>query len=175
MFEVWKDVVGYEGIYKVSDKGQVKSDNGILTLTESRGYLYVNLFKNGKRKTKLVHRLVLESFLGPCPPGMEVRHFPDRRGSNCKLSNLSYASHQVNCADQVFHNTLRIGSMNGRSKIDEVEAAKIVEYYSSGDFTQEELGTMFGMSFRAIGYIVSGRTWSHATKVLQKKSLLRKE
>ena len=70
--EVWKDVVGYEGLYKVSNKGNVFSvgrrdsrgvkRGGIILKPRysGNGYLQVDLRNNGKRKTKYIHRLVTE-------------------------------------------------------------------------------------------------------------------
>ena len=70
--EVWKDVAGYEGLYKVSDKGNIYS----VERKDSRGqkcggrtlkprydkddYLRVTLYKDGKEKKKVIHRLVAE-------------------------------------------------------------------------------------------------------------------
>lgn len=69
--EQWKDVVGYEGKYQVSDWGNVKCLNYKRTgktkllkpAKNGRGYLQVVLFKNGKPKHKFVHRLVAEAFV----------------------------------------------------------------------------------------------------------------
>lgn len=85
----WMPVVGYEGLYEVSDRGDVRSlkrprktyltrhgKELVLTWFEGRalspsadkdGYLKVSLSKNGKSKVFRVHRLVLESFVGACP------------------------------------------------------------------------------------------------------------
>lgn len=73
--EVWRDVIGFEGLYKVSDKGNVYSVGrvssqgkkcGGLTLKPrptTQGYLQVILCKNGINKHKFIHRLVAEAFI----------------------------------------------------------------------------------------------------------------
>ena len=70
--EYWKPVVGYEGLYEVSNWGRVKSipRNGTVKyarilkpVTNRYGYSYVILCKNGKVKSFLVHRLVAEAFI----------------------------------------------------------------------------------------------------------------
>jgi len=67
-----------------------------------RGHLMVCI---GRRNRRLVHRLVLEAFVGPCPPGMECRHFPDRDPSNNQLVNLQWGTPAENYADSVVHGT----------------------------------------------------------------------
>ena len=71
MNEEWKDIKGYEGKYQVSNLGRIKSLNYNHTKKEKildikprkDGYMYVGLFKNGKRKSFKVHRLVAEAFI----------------------------------------------------------------------------------------------------------------
>ena len=105
--EVWKDVVGYEGLYKVSDRGNVFSVerislNGrkiggiILKPKYNRaGYLRVNLCKNGKVKSKLIHRLVTEAFI-PNPKKLPQVNHKDENPSNNELSNLEWCDARYN-------------------------------------------------------------------------------
>jgi len=97
--EVWKDVAGYEGIYQVSDLGNVKSLNyhrerreKLLHPSEDKnGYLIVLLYKNGKRKLRKVHQLVAEAFLtneGNLP---SINHKDENKRNN-RASNLEYCS-----------------------------------------------------------------------------------
>lgn len=100
--EEWRPVVGYEGLYMVSDLGRVKSvprkwaKGGILKpAPDRRGYLRVDLSKNGKKETCRVHILVMRAFKGKCPTGHEVDHINFKRDDN-RLSNLSYQPKEVN-------------------------------------------------------------------------------
>ena len=73
--EIWKPVVGFQGLYEVSNHGRVKRINigrdsreKLLKATPNKlGYMLVGLHREGKSNTRRVHRLVLEAFIGPCP------------------------------------------------------------------------------------------------------------
>lgn len=65
----------------------------------SRGYCVVNLDCSGLNKTRFVHQLVLEAFVGPKPDGMEACHYPDHDKSNNALRNLRWDSHAENMGD----------------------------------------------------------------------------
>ena len=105
--EIWKDVAGFEGLYQVSDKGNVYSvgqkrvqgrKRGGRMLKPghtSRGYLQVNLHKNGKRKTRTVHRLVAETFL-PNPNGLSQVNHRDEDKDNNNVENLEWCTSEYN-------------------------------------------------------------------------------
>jgi hypothetical protein len=101
MEEIWKDVVGYEGVYKVSNLGNVKTKTGRIRkhrLTTD-GYPYVTLIKNGKRKDKSIHRLVATAFI-PNPENLPVvRHLDDCR-TNFQISNLCWGTTKQNMMDK---------------------------------------------------------------------------
>lgn len=106
MCEKWKDVVGYEGIYQVSDKGQVRrtlagkgTRCGILkqgcrvvhTSVGGLTYRFVILSYKGVTKNKSVHRLVAEAFI-PNPEGKPTVNHKDGDGENNVASNLEWAT-----------------------------------------------------------------------------------
>ena len=120
--EVWKNVKGYKGFYKVSTFGRVKSVSRyvkhwrgglmyrrgvVLKYGWANGYPTVQLSKDGVTHCRTVHSLVLETFVGPCPEGMEARHFPDRTKTNNRIWNLSYCTPRRNQRDRRFHKTDR--------------------------------------------------------------------
>jgi len=77
LIERWKVIKNYEGLYEISDSGNIYSyhrDKLLKLSKEGAGYLVANLCKNGKAKTYHVHRLVLEAFIGPCPNDKEANH-----------------------------------------------------------------------------------------------------
>ena len=105
--EIWKDVVGYEEFYKVSNKGNVRSvarkdsigrkcgGRVLKPLNHRHGYLQVDMYKNGKVKRKYIHRLVAEAF-NPNPKGfLEINH-KDENKSNNELSNLEWCTREYN-------------------------------------------------------------------------------
>lgn len=108
--EEWRSVIGYEGFYEVSNFGRVrriKPARGAVpgrilkpTIRKRYGYHMVNLYKNNVSTVFLVHRLVLEAFVGPAPPNTEGCHF-DGDGSNNDLDNLRWASSSENNYDMV--------------------------------------------------------------------------
>lgn len=96
--EVWEDVKGYKGLYKVSSMGNVKSliTGKILKPGKDRyGYLYVQLCKDGRRKNYRVHRLVAQAFLNPVAGKDIVNHLDEVKTSN-HYSNLEYCTHKEN-------------------------------------------------------------------------------
>lgn len=111
MTERWLPVPGFEGFYQVSDQGRVRavahrhgSPRSLLAATpDSVGYRSVKLRKPGVREVRRrVHRLVAAAFIGPCPPGQEVRHL-DGDKLNCLLVNLAYGTRSENQRDTVSH------------------------------------------------------------------------
>ena len=104
MEEIWKDIVGYEGKYQVSNLGRVKSivwksvkKDTIFSIWKNRnGYCMVSLRKNGKKTGYLVHRLVYEAFNGTIPEGMQVNHISEDKNDN-RLENLNLLSAGDNC------------------------------------------------------------------------------
>lgn len=99
----WRPIKGFEGLYEVSNLGQVKSLNynrtkeaKILRLCKNKdGYLCVHLHKNGKGYAKKVHRLVTAAFI-PNPEGKtEVNHI-DGNKTNNRVENLEWATHSEN-------------------------------------------------------------------------------
>lgn len=105
--ELWKPVEGFEGLYEVSNYGEVKS----LERLDSRGrkvkekllspgktengYLFVNLSKNGIEKPVGIHRLVYSTFVGEIPPKWDVNHLDENKENN-HLENLDACSHGDN-------------------------------------------------------------------------------
>ena len=119
--EHWLPVVGKEPYYRVSDRAQIMSLHPrnygriLKTPVGNHGYPNVNLSVHGKRTLMLVHKLVAEAFLGPCPDGMEVRHL-DGVKTHCELSNLAYGTHSDNQWDQILHGTHANGSREACEK-----------------------------------------------------------
>lgn len=97
--EEWRDIPGYEGLYKVSDLGRVLSvrKNGLLKPGLSHGYKVVVLSADKKRSTIKVHQLVAMAFLEHKRCGMtKVVDHIDGDKENNKLSNLQILSHRGN-------------------------------------------------------------------------------
>ena len=123
MSERWLPVIGWEGLYEVSDQGRVRSLDRVLEQTDAYGNTYQRNFQgkvlrrkycakgphgrwctvmlgkgNAGRKYELIHRLVLTAFTGLCPPGMETAH-NDGNPENNSLKNLRWDTHSNNQLD----------------------------------------------------------------------------
>ena len=133
MTEIWKPVVGFEGLYEVSNLGRVRSLDRVLTSgsakrgyprkvrgvvlspqKHSAGYLHVRL----SGETRIVSWLVLEAFEGLRPKQHEVCHNNGDKLDN-RLSNLRYDTHVLNCADRVKHGSQRFGEDVRTAKLSE--------------------------------------------------------
>ena len=122
MTEIWKDIVGYEGLYQVSNLGNVKRLKGykgrgkgyiveehlIQPSINSRGYQNVILCKNGKTKTFSMHRLVAIAFLDNSDNLPEVNHKDEDKTNNCvdnlewcdRVYNNNYGTRNKKCSDK---------------------------------------------------------------------------
>lgn len=110
--ETWKPIPGYEGLYEVSDLGRVRSLDRVdrrgrfwlgRTLKPqlgTSGYLAVALSRHSCLKTRAIHRLVLEAFIGPCPKGLIGLHLNDIKTDN-RLENLRWGTYSENNYDSV--------------------------------------------------------------------------
>lgn len=179
--ETWKPIPIFPG-YEVSDHGRVRSfwkqsglgrgygrggkfvlslePQRILAQGKQRNRLTVCLRKNNKSHTRLVHRIVLLVFKGPCPKGMEACHNDGDEGNNC-LINLRWDTHKNNCADMVRHGTRIVGENHYQSKLSEKEVIEIKKLYSLG-YTKMALAKQFNVSSRNIFFIVNNNSWQHA-------------
>ena len=95
--ENWKDVPGYEGLYQISDFGNVKSliSNRLLKPSQDTfGYVRFNALKNKKSKTLRIHRLVMEVF-NPINSFMQVNHIDGNKLNN-RLNNLEWCTDSDN-------------------------------------------------------------------------------
>lgn len=108
--EIWKDVVGYEGLYEVSNLGNVRSVDFqgkkrirlLKQATIGDGYLHVNLCKNGVHKTGYTHRLVAQAFISNPERKPVVDHINTIRTDN-RLENLRWVTQRENVNHPITH------------------------------------------------------------------------
>ena len=129
MKEIWKDILGYEGYYQVSNFGNVKSmdriverkNNGtgnlplksrILSLnTYPRGYKRVTLRKNNISKSFFVHRLVAEAFI-PNPNNYPYVNHKDENPSNNHFDNLEWCINEYNIRNGKLGQRISLAKLN---------------------------------------------------------------
>lgn len=101
MKEIFKDIKGYEGLYQISNLGNVKrikKENYILCKPskDSRGYKQIVLTKDKKRKSFKVHRLVALAFIDNINNYKEINH-KDENKLNNNVTNLEWCTRKYNC------------------------------------------------------------------------------
>ena len=98
MMEEWKEIPGYEGLYEVSNMGNVRNvrRNKLLRLSKTNNrYIRVSLCKNGIKTGLTVHRLVTEAFL-PNPDNLPEVNHKDEDKTNNRVENLEWCDHKYN-------------------------------------------------------------------------------
>jgi hypothetical protein len=120
------------------------------------GHLFVNLASGGGKVPRPVHRLVLEAFAGPRPPGMICCHWDGDPGNN-RLGNLRWDTPKANSADALRHGRRACGAKVG-AKLTEQDVLDIRRLRADG-LTLTDLGARFGVSPGNVGAVVHGKTW----------------
>lgn len=171
--EVWKPVVGFEGLYEVSNMGRVKSlarivragsrsqpvrERILATPCVDPGYKMVNLHRRGHKAKRWVHSLVLEAFHGCRPTGCACRHMNGDPTDN-RAANLRWGSYAENSADQKRHGTAIRGERVGGARLHPRSVAEIKRQLPHN--TDIELGRLWGVARQTIHAIRTGRTWKH--------------
>lgn len=173
--EQWRDVVGYEGLYLVSDLGRVKSigyqRRGLILRPYCMPdrYPMVNLWRDGVKTNLLVHQLVDRAFNGPIPADLEVNHI-DGVKTNCARLNLERLTHAQN-VQHAFEHGLRQspkGMQHGSAVLtdDKVRAIRAAagQPDAHGRFRRgvmKELAATHGASRQGISDVLHGRSWTH--------------
>jgi len=177
--EEWKDVVGYEGKYIVSNFGRVSSiDRQVATkggslrvargkrlkaVKHKSGYMVIGLCDNGSMTQHTVHSVVAIAHIGPRPDGHEVCHKDNNRENN-SVENLRWGTKLENAEDKQAHGTEVIGERNGRAVLTEKCVISIIEMANNGR-AQCDLAKDFGVGRATINHILRGRSWNHVTGI----------
>jgi hypothetical protein len=124
------------------------------------GHLQVGLRVDGRLWQPFVHHLVLWEFVGPCPPGMQARHYPDPDPTNNFVANLQWDTQTNNQADRVEHGTTNRGEQGGQAKLKDPDIYEIFRLAREGR-SKVEIGKMFGVCDHTITDILYRKTWFH--------------
>ncbi len=157
--ENWLNVVDFEGIYEVSNFGNIRSSKNkqLKKITiDSNGRPYLGLWKNNKQKIVRPHKLVLEAFVGKAPQGMECCH-NDGNQQNNRLENLRWDTPKNNHADKLKHGTSNTGERCNWAKLTKAQVISI----RADIRTQKEIATEYRVQQSQISRIKNGVRWIH--------------
>lgn len=165
--EIWKDIDGYQGLYQISNLGNVKSlkrkgsriERILKPYRSKHGYLNVILRINNINKNYQVHRLVMESFVDNPEKKLTVNHL-DGIKSNNNLSNLEWNTYSENLK-HAFNIGLNsnVGIKNPRSKLNEKQV-RIIRSIGN-KMKQIDISDFFGVGRVAICNILNNKRWRH--------------
>ena len=161
-----KPIPGFPGYY-ASNEGRIWSCNGGCGrwLRPDRNkrdeHLRVTLSSSGKTYRRFVHRLILETFVGPCPPGMEACHGPDPDPANNRLENLRWDTAASNHREAVQQGRHPCGERHGRTKLTDQQVRQMIYTYRTGIFSMKEIATQYGVGTSTVHRIVTGKVWGH--------------
>ncbi|ADH03403.1 HNH endonuclease [Bacillus phage W.Ph.] len=151
--EEWKPVVGYEGLYEVSNQGNVRSlprivekSNGVKTTVKGkvmtkrlndRGYHEIKLSVGGKGAYKKLHRIVAMAFI-PNPENKEEVNHKDTDKLNNTVDNLEWNTHEENIRHAFANNLIdRKGEKGSNSKLTDDDVREIRKRKANGEHITE--------------------------------------
>ena len=173
MKEIWKDVVGYEGLYQVSNSGKIRSLSEQYYLQEKKpqvnnyGYLTVLLYKNCKQTRKTVHRIVAEAFL-PNPNCLPQINHIDENKKNNDVSNLEWCDALYNnqCYARNHPNLNRTGKRSKHKVLQLTLDGEVVKEWKNSRtiFVETEMSDWsISQCCRGIWKTAYGYKWQYAS------------
>lgn len=175
MTEIWKPIKGFEGLYEISNMGRLRSfykaTHGRFVVSnepqkirkanpDGNGYLGLCLKKNGKAYPKRIHRLVLITFVGDCPQGMEACHNDGIKTNNI-VNNLRWDTHRNNMViDGGARAIMQKGENNPSAKLTTETVLRIKEL-GRQKMLHREIGNLLSVSRRNVSRIIQGVRWAH--------------
>lgn len=162
--EMPQPIPGFLG-YFADTKGNIWSNKFFSKLNkmkqqEQKGYRSVTLTHKNRKCKRFVHRLILKTFVGPCPKGMESRHEDGIRHHN-NLSNLSWATLSQNQKDRVKHGTSNRGERCGTAKLTNLEVIEIKRLLEEDNMTQQHIADRYSVANSTICRINTGKNWRY--------------
>ncbi len=163
MIEEWRDVVGYEGKYKVSNMGNVYGKKYEKLLTphiDKLGRKQVALCLDGGIKAIRVHRLVAKAFIPNPENKPQVNHL-DNNPSNNNVSNLEWCTPHENTQHMLKQGRCNppVGERQGKHVLSNEIVSKIKELQNTKTYI--EISHMFGLNKTTVYDIIKNKTWKH--------------
>jgi hypothetical protein len=172
MEEIWKEIIGTNGSYSVSNKGRIRTNEYYVKNrygervvsgrikklnNHNQGYLIVSFFRFGK--TKLVHRIVATHFI-PNPNNLEFVNHKNGDKKDNQVENLEWCTRQQN-EDHAFSTGLKNSSesANTMSKLNESQVLEIRA--NNGVLSKKELSDKYGVHIATINRVLNRSIWNH--------------
>jgi len=155
--EIFKDIKGFEGLYQISNLGNVKSFKGkeprlLKPRLNCMGYYHVTLSNSTSARDHNIHRLIGLHFIPNPQNKAEVNHIDGNRG-NYNISNLEWMTH----AENIKHGKHLKGI---KSKFTDQDIVSIQYIYKTRKFRLREVAEIFNCSISAIHIIGKGKKWN---------------
>lgn len=184
--EIWRSVVGYAGLYEVSNLGRVRSldrfvragRGGPLALRKIRGrllsvrlvrvndalqrrYAMVDLYKENQETQSYVHTLVLEAFVGRRPAGYVCNH-KDGNSENSVVENLEWVTQSDNILHALTNGLFRHarGEQMANHKLAAADVLTIRRQGKAG-MRRVDIAKQFGVEACTVSNIIARRIWAH--------------
>lgn len=162
-----KPIANFPG-YFVTEAGEIFGPRGQLKGHPSpKGYLRVDLRNGEIKKTMTIHKIVLETFVGPRPAGLQARHKNGRKLEN-NLGNLCWGTATENYEDKRLHGTHQVGERHGASKLTARDVLVIREAFanrSGHDWGAARFAKQFSVHRTTISDVARRETWSDSTAI----------
>jgi len=165
-FREWRNVVGYEGLYKVSNYGEVFSEKrtnkgGLMSTNSLNAYPAVVLYKKNVSRPFAVHRLVAQAFI-PNPNNKSAVNHIDGNKQNNWVKNLEWVTPKENGEHASINGLMArpTGEKNGSAKITEADVRRIRSLRAQG-LSQKEIAEQYPISRQTVQAIISGLKWGH--------------
>jgi hypothetical protein len=170
--EEWRKIPWAEH-YEASTLGRVRRVGKTKSLrchVSRTGYPHVAICGNGKQKTTLVHRIIVDTFLGGLPQGKQTNHINAIRSDN-RLINLEIVTPRQNSLHKRVTGTMTSGEKNAFAKLDLFKVLTILTRVNDEwAFTGARLAKLYSVTSTTICDIRKGRGWIHVgSAVLERK------
>ena len=157
--EIWKPIVGYEGIYWVSNLGNFKNKNRLRRPVKRKdGYFHLKLRKDGIEKMMLTHRIIAEAFLFRPSDAVEVNHLDGNRSNHC-LINLEWCTRNQNQKHAYKYLGKSAKGMKNSRAVLKPNDVKIIRSFRINPKTKMILSKVFGIRPESINNIMNFRSW----------------
>lgn len=183
--ERWKPVVGFDGVYSISDLGRLRREvtasnskaGFILTpFRRPSGYCCYTVWRDGKMRTLLVHRLIAQAFISN-PDGKPHINHRDGVRSNNAIDNLEWCTARENVRHAMevlghvpFKGHQPFGERHYKARLTQQQVDDIRARHLAGRINQAAIGREFGVSKKTINSLIKGASWKRSLPVSLQES-----